>query len=295
MKITIHNYEEYALDYLDGNLDKQQLQEFEQFLDEHPTVREEIGEMGAVDLPEQEIPVLPDKDDLLRASAIVRAFRKPLYVPVWSVAACLALLIGFFVWWQVTGPDIEGSRSMTLSPVIEAPGQNSALNQLKEKMNGKNEGVPLRKNVSPERPFTVSTEEHTSSESPAATTESTSSEEVHEGFGTIASDQHREEHSPSLPEQKTSIEYEKLKNRTVAGIDRSRPELTELQDRPMQLITGEGQPLSAEALSEGVIEDFEEEGGSLSDHLVDLTPSSWPDRIRMERLKDAFIPNAFNH
>ena len=46
MKITRENYEEHFLDYLEGNLDKQLLDEFKNFLVQNPDLRDELENTG---------------------------------------------------------------------------------------------------------------------------------------------------------------------------------------------------------------------------------------------------------
>jgi hypothetical protein len=48
-KINISNYDQYALDYLEGSLDPALLAAFEQFLDAHPDIRIELIEMGSIE------------------------------------------------------------------------------------------------------------------------------------------------------------------------------------------------------------------------------------------------------
>lgn len=45
-KININNYEEFALDYIDGNLDEITLKYFEEFLNKNPEIKNEIEDLG---------------------------------------------------------------------------------------------------------------------------------------------------------------------------------------------------------------------------------------------------------
>jgi len=99
MKITIANYEEYVLDFLEGNLEQEDERIFNHFLDQHPDIREEInGVENYVLIPDYEIQY-PNKNSLYRKD-------KGIYLPFWHinrfVAAAVALLLvstaTFFLW-----------------------------------------------------------------------------------------------------------------------------------------------------------------------------------------------------
>lgn len=53
-KININNYEEFALDYIDGNLDEITLKYFEEFLNKNPEIKNEIEDLGdfTIEAPE---------------------------------------------------------------------------------------------------------------------------------------------------------------------------------------------------------------------------------------------------
>jgi len=73
MNISRENYEAVAIDYLDGNLDKQSKDAFEAFLSEHPDIAQEIELLSGVSLDlkvELEAPELP-KEMLFKDSTLV--------------------------------------------------------------------------------------------------------------------------------------------------------------------------------------------------------------------------------
>lgn len=54
-KINIHNYEEFFLDYLDGNLSESEIVELEDFLLENPDLRKELEGMEEINLQEEKL------------------------------------------------------------------------------------------------------------------------------------------------------------------------------------------------------------------------------------------------
>lgn len=91
MKITKTNYEEYALDYIEGTLSKQDSRDFERFLDAYPEIAAQI-----LDVREDMPVLLPDfgvryeGKSTLKRKASIRSWA------VWagSVAAALVVAIG---------------------------------------------------------------------------------------------------------------------------------------------------------------------------------------------------------
>jgi hypothetical protein len=63
MEITRDNYEAYFLDYLEGNLDEKLVNDFIEFLQANPDLREELQQAGLVSLTTEE--VIYDKKDML--------------------------------------------------------------------------------------------------------------------------------------------------------------------------------------------------------------------------------------
>lgn len=65
MKITRDNYEAYFLDYLEGNLPEELVNDFIEFLQQHPALKEELRVAGLVILEPEEV-VFYKKDGLLK-------------------------------------------------------------------------------------------------------------------------------------------------------------------------------------------------------------------------------------
>lgn len=66
MKITRKNYEPFFMDYLEGNLDDQLVNEFIDFLQQNPDLKEELDSFEPVSLPDEPV-VFEDKSRLLRS------------------------------------------------------------------------------------------------------------------------------------------------------------------------------------------------------------------------------------
>lgn len=65
MKITRENYEPFFLDYLEGNLDEQLIDEFLEFLQQNPDLKSELQGFEKISLPE-ELSAFPGKEKLYR-------------------------------------------------------------------------------------------------------------------------------------------------------------------------------------------------------------------------------------
>ncbi len=93
-RLTRKNYQAYALDYLEGTLATKHRARFEQFLDKHPDLRQEVAEL------QEEFPVVPadlriaypDKSVLRRS--VLRVSRGWLFYGSLA-AACVALALTF--------------------------------------------------------------------------------------------------------------------------------------------------------------------------------------------------------
>ncbi len=68
MMITIDNYEEWMVDYLDGTLSEANQKDFEQFLDHHPEIRKELDGINDMVLEPENISFV-DKSSLLKTEA----------------------------------------------------------------------------------------------------------------------------------------------------------------------------------------------------------------------------------
>lgn len=64
MKIDLNNYEAYFLDYLEGNLSPDQVAELLLFLEQHPSLKNEVEDPGLVELEPEVAPSFPHKEAL---------------------------------------------------------------------------------------------------------------------------------------------------------------------------------------------------------------------------------------
>ena len=68
MKITRDNYEPFFLDYLEGNLDENMIDQFLDFLEKNPDLKEELHLFEHVNLPEEHID-FSGKESLYKSAA----------------------------------------------------------------------------------------------------------------------------------------------------------------------------------------------------------------------------------
>lgn len=119
MKITKTNYEEYALDFIEGTLSREDRRAFERFLEENPDIAGQIHALA------EELPVLlpdlsvrfEDKASLKRRTSI-----RSMIVRIGSVAA--ALLIGVLLFNRYSEKEPGTDQPLvTQVPVVEYPVQ----------------------------------------------------------------------------------------------------------------------------------------------------------------------------
>lgn len=111
MKFNIKNYEEYALEYLEGSLLKSEQEEFAAFLLLHPEIREELESFELVTLSPDVGEVFAGKDELYRKED------GPSY-RVLAVLALLAMMICSLIWLRQDRPiDTEIIAAQPSAPV----------------------------------------------------------------------------------------------------------------------------------------------------------------------------------
>src|SRR5690242_942664 len=90
MTINLNNYEEYLLNYVDGELPAAEVRELLQFLQDHPELQEELKLLQATKLePEAEL-VFGDKQPLYRQEEGAKVI--PLHRGWWLSAAAAVIL-----------------------------------------------------------------------------------------------------------------------------------------------------------------------------------------------------------
>src|SRR5665647_290913 len=68
MKITREDYEPFFLDYLEGNLKESQIDEFLDFLEQNPDLKEELHQFENVNLPKEQI-LFSEKKKLYKSAS----------------------------------------------------------------------------------------------------------------------------------------------------------------------------------------------------------------------------------
>ena len=93
MKTNLENYEERFVDYMEGQLDADEMREVEAFVDQHPELEEDFKLFCSTKLEPDTSVVFTKKERLTKPTTVIR----PLYVRIIAAAACVALLIGIGV------------------------------------------------------------------------------------------------------------------------------------------------------------------------------------------------------
>lgn len=102
MRITKKNYEEYALDYLEGNLNESDQREFLSFLSENPDIHRELEELELIEISPELVKSGPEfrkKGELHRDTPVIALLKAPVRIKIWQAAAAIVLL--FSVAWGV--------------------------------------------------------------------------------------------------------------------------------------------------------------------------------------------------
>lgn len=126
MRITKKNYEEYALDYLEGNLNESDQREFLSFLSENPDIHRELEELKLIEISHELVKSGPEfrkKGELHRDTPVIALLKVPVRIKIWQAAAAIVLL--FSVAWGVNSyylnsvPYSEGGIAKEADSVVE--------------------------------------------------------------------------------------------------------------------------------------------------------------------------------
>src|SRR5690606_571085 len=133
MKITIENYERYALDFLEGHLGQKEEEEFQKFLDENPDIMEELQGIDEVVLiPDMEIHY-PHKANLYRNKRLG-------IIPLWKtsrlIAAAVTLLLITATVLFIRNTTTTPAENLTDNqpPKVETPTEQNKLPAIKTPM-----------------------------------------------------------------------------------------------------------------------------------------------------------------
>ena len=127
MKINELNYELYALDFAEGNLQGEELKAMETFLSRHPQLKEEILAISMIELPYDNL-VYDDKAKLYKKEKPIVGL--PLLTSL-AIAASLILLFGF-VWMKNQSLNDGELADMSVISFNELEDVNQLVNKISE-------------------------------------------------------------------------------------------------------------------------------------------------------------------
>ncbi|TVR85725.1 MAG: hypothetical protein EA411_12295 [Saprospirales bacterium] len=104
MKIDRDNYEQFAIDFLEGTLPKEQREAFEEFLAQNPDIAEEMEDLQQAVLKLEmagETPVFSRKESLYQTPPTIGLLHRPVQLKLWQAAAVVLLLIAS-IWVSIS-------------------------------------------------------------------------------------------------------------------------------------------------------------------------------------------------
>lgn len=116
MKTNLENYEERFVDYMEGQLTAEEMQEVEAFVAEHPELEEDFKLFCSTKLEPDTSVVFIKKESLMQTGTMIR----PLFVKIVAAAACVALLIGIGVRFLKPHQELEKQPMLASLTPIEA-------------------------------------------------------------------------------------------------------------------------------------------------------------------------------
>jgi|GEM_PF-4412015 len=120
-KINISNYEEYVLDYLESNLDADQRQAFQSFLEANPAIREEIEDLLEYSLEPTAV-VYEEKKKLKRRSIIFSGLPYGIYaIAFFIVLGGVGVILSNGILWnrEETKNDIQLNKKSSKIAIDE--------------------------------------------------------------------------------------------------------------------------------------------------------------------------------
>lgn len=125
MKINLQNYEEWMVDYIEGNLTPEQQRELQEFLVFHPELQKELEAFGMTKLVPDTTVVFPDKASLKREAAGGRVLTLYSWVKYTAAAAAMfTLFIG--IRYFGGAPEQSGIQQYAYeAPAISTPDRNT--------------------------------------------------------------------------------------------------------------------------------------------------------------------------
>ena len=109
MKYTINNYEEHAIDFLDGAMSNEEVEEFRAFLELHPKIKSELHDIEVVSLPKYQV-TFPLKKKLFQEEKLAK--KRTLFFHLRNIAAAIILLLMITFFWtnQITKDNVVVSE-----------------------------------------------------------------------------------------------------------------------------------------------------------------------------------------
>jgi hypothetical protein len=129
MKYTKENYQEFALDYLENLMSREDRISFRNFLDQNPLIKEEIDDFPIVTLPQFEPKFLPKAKLIRPVSTKVKVF--PSYLR--RIAAAVFLLVMVSIFWLNKKENFQDLASTPINtPVLDQEEPPSQIGQVQE-------------------------------------------------------------------------------------------------------------------------------------------------------------------
>ena len=114
MKTNLENYEERFVDYMEGQLNAEEMREVEAFVAQHPELEEDFKLFCSSKLEPDTNVVFTKKEQLMQPTTVIR----PLFVKILVAAACVALFIGLGVRFLKPHQElVQQSMLANLSPI----------------------------------------------------------------------------------------------------------------------------------------------------------------------------------
>jgi hypothetical protein len=136
--ITITNYEEWLVLYIDNELDADQRKELEKFISSNPSLQEELALLRRSKLQPEQI-VFAGKESLYRREERVR----PLPARWWRIAAAAVLLLGI----GITTAVVVNKKSSGGEAIVKGTGTEKKININPVITPVKKENAPVNENV----------------------------------------------------------------------------------------------------------------------------------------------------
>lgn len=216
--INLENYEQYALDYIDGTLNKQVEQEFESFLNLHPQIHLEIKEVASLSYPYENIRTTLDskvKESLYKKSRNKLNFSLVLIVGLLFLISTLVAI--YYLNQDITIPNEKDAEN---KPMAHINTDLSADHQHDLPVHTTISNAEIKSNISSERPQS-STALKDESRVNKKTTDSTPSKKKQQSHALAESSLPPLDHSGSLNQlpNPSTLSAETDRSSTTINID----------------------------------------------------------------------------